>query len=701
MDEQPDDTKAKASEPSELYADWIAQIEKAEQERNPFWTVGATILKKYRDQSNNDKGKLAQKGHYNLFWSNVETGMPATYSATPQPAVARRFYDADPVARLASTILERTLVVQVDSYDFDKVMEMANKDLWVSGLGQAWAEYICEREPDSAQPDPSGQLGDDGTPLMVTVPGKLISESTRCRYVAWNDYLEGPGRTWDEVPWVGKREYFTKEDLAKIPGIDPKIIKDIPLDAHDSSTANPGGYNNSRSGAGAPSEYANKVCVYDIWDKASKTQRLWVRGYNKGPIRDQPDPLRLKDFFPCPRPIEATTTNDTRIPVADYAMIQHQLAELDELTERFRILTKALKVAGVYNGQAGDLKKVLTATDNTLIKVDSWAAFAEKGGIKGAMEFLPIAEIAQVAIQVQSARQVVKNDIAELTGFSDLVRGQTNPNETLGAQQLKSQYNNRRISTRQKEVARFARDLMRLKGEIIAEHFSPQTIWEAAGCAYMPEAVAPTPPPPAQQPGMPAPAPIGPPPPPQPGPDFTAALDLLKNDKMRTFRIDIETDSTIAPDENAEKQRATELVTSLGAFMPSMIEMSKESPQIAPVLGDVLLFVLRRFRVGRGLEAEFEQAVDKMKKQPAAPPPDPNAAANAQAANEMKMAQQKQQFEMQLEQQKMIGELQMERQRMEGELANDRLEQAGKLQLQAHTARLDRMIGLLQPQPAA
>jgi hypothetical protein len=46
------------------------------------------------------------------------------------------------------------------------------------------------------------------------------------------------------------------------------------------------------------------------------------------------DPLGLEGFFPCPKPLYATTTSDTLVPVPDFVLYQDQAMELDILSDR-------------------------------------------------------------------------------------------------------------------------------------------------------------------------------------------------------------------------------------------------------------------------------------------------------------------------------------------------------------------------------
>jgi len=56
------------------------------------------------------------------------------------------------------------------------------------------------------------------------------------------------------------------------------------------------------------------------------------------------------------------------------------------------------------------------------------------------------------------------------------MRGATEASETLGAQQLKAQYGGLRISTRQERFQMFVRDILRIKAELIVEHFDADTL---------------------------------------------------------------------------------------------------------------------------------------------------------------------------------------------------------------------------------
>ncbi len=79
----------------------------------------------------------------------------------------------------------------------------------------------------------------------------------------------------------------------------------------------------------------------------------------------------------------------------------------------------------------------------------------------------------------------MKQDLYEITGISDIVRGQTSASETATAQQIKGQFATLRLDNNQKDVARFSKDLVVIMTEVIAKHFSLDTIKQVSGVKLM------------------------------------------------------------------------------------------------------------------------------------------------------------------------------------------------------------------------
>jgi hypothetical protein len=166
---------------------------------------------------------------------------------------------------------------------------------------------------------------------------------------------------------------------------------------------------------------------------------------------------------------------------------------------------------------------------------------------------------------------------------------------------------------------------------------------------------------------------------------FEDALDLLRKDKLCSFRIQVETNSTIEPDATEEKQARIEFLGAVTQFLAQAQEMAGAYPQLMPVLGKMLLFGARGFQVGSELESALEGLVSDLEgaaRNPAPKPPSPEELKGKLIEQQGQLAMQKAQIDMQGRQQ----ELQMEMQRMTAELQAKQQEM--QMQLQALQQKL-------------
>lgn len=634
-----EDTRQDADTPKDFGADeaakvsrWLAEIKAYDKTFDGWHTRVPKILKRYRDekQDGEDGGSVLAKAgtrRFNILWSNIKTLQPSLYSKTPVPEVARRWKDRDPVGRAAAEVLERSLAFAVDAYDFDGTIKEARDDYLLAGRGQAWVRYIPtygaetrdrialnvavpEGQQEPVYSDPEGKavteplFGDDGQPYMDSEPYRpVLYEQTLCDFVNWRDFGHTAAATWEKVGAVWKREMMTRNQLVERFG--KKIGGAVPL-AHKDK--------NVEDSAVEQHQVFKRALVYEVWDKDAR-KVFWIcPDYRTAPLDEMDDPLGLEGFFPCPKPLYATTTTDSLVPVPDYTEYQTQADELDGLTERIDLLTQALRVAGAYNGEYGELERLISSqAENVLVPIEgaNWALFAQNGGVDGAISWVPIEQVAKVLAGLIEARERVKQDLYEITGLSDIMRGQVDPREKLGQSRLKGQFASLRIRERQDDVARFVRDIMRIKAEIMAEKFAPETLLAISGYDRTVGA----------DPGV-----------------YQQAVALLKDDKLRQFRIDIETDSTVLEDRQAEQQARTEFLGAVTPFLQQAIPAAQQYPELKDMLAEMLLFGVRGFRAGRHLESVFEETIDTMRDTPQQQnQPDP--AMMAQAENEKQKIQ--------------------------------------------------------------
>lgn len=664
---------------------WVQEITLYDRETQVWYERGKRILRRYKDERSPREDNV---NRYNVLWANTQTLLPALYARNPKPDIQRRFKDADPVGRVTSDILERSVTYFCDTTSFGASNRQCVLDYLLPGRGTVWCRYVPHMKQVAVPVELSNDVmeGEEGqSPQTQEV---VDYEEVLTDYVHPSDFGHNICRTWDEVYCVWRIVYMTRDELVK--RFKDKG-QDVPLDYIPSSL------NNTKLDDGI-----GKATIYELWDKTRRVA-VWFHKTIPEALDLRDDPLKLDGFFPCPKPILTNLCNDSLIPTPFYTEYQDQALELDSLTARIAAVQRCLKVAGAYDASAQALGRILSeGVDATLIPVESWALFAEKGGIQGAISFLPIQEIAAALLSMYQAREQVKNDLHEISGIPDIVRGDSNPQETLGAQQIKTSFATNRISDQQREIQRFVRDTIRIMVNIICNHFQIATIKEISGVRLLTnqekQMYRPKPPTP-QQPGMP---PMPPPPPPPLPPNVTPdqmedmmsapswedVQALIKNNALRCFRIDIETDSTIKADEEADKASRIEFLKAVGGFLQQAQTAGAAQPEMVPVLGQMLMFGVRGFPVGKELEGSLTTALQKLEKMASSGQGKPNPEV-MKVQGEQQLAQQKQQGEMQLAQSKMQSQMQLEQAKLHADLQKEQANAQAQAAVQQHQNELE------------
>jgi hypothetical protein len=652
------------------YEDWyncIAQYERTFKE----WEGRADkIVKRYRDESRSRNNPNAK---FNILWSNVQTITPAVFARLPRPDVSRRFRDNDPVGRVASMMLERALEYEIEHYgDYSSAMKQCVQDRLLGGRGTAWVRYephIVGQEGGEANgaPEDGFQITED-TDEAKTEGGiyyeneeSIEYECAPVDYVYWRDFGLTVARTWEEVTAVWRKVYMERPALVERFG--EELGGRIPLDTKPDTSKN----FNEKMGEGS-----REALIYEIWDKTTG-QVIWL-SKSMGKILDtRDDPLKLENFWPCPKPMFATLTTDSLIPVPDFALYQDQARQLDTLADRIDGFIQALRVRGVYDASEPSLARLFTeGENNALLPVKNYGAFSEKGGMAGAINLVDIAPIAQALNMSYQAMDQVKGQIYEIMGIADIQRGQTDPNETLGAQIIKSNNASGRLKTMQHDVVNFATALLQIKAQIICQHFTDDTILKISGAMQLS---------------------------PQDQQLIPQALALLKDEPAKNFRIEVTTDSMIYQDEQQEKQDRVEFLTAVSQFMQTALPVAQGVPELTPLLMEMLKFGVTAFKAGKGLEGLIDETADQFraqaeqaKGQPKPPSPEVQKLqmqaqmeqAKMQAQSQAKQAEM--QAQMQLEQQKMQMQVEMERAKQEYQSQETQL----RMQLEEQRNMMDR-----------
>jgi hypothetical protein len=664
--------------PTDAVQGWLDEIKDAKKREDHFRKDGERVLKIYGAEKN-------ETTPFNILFSNTETLLPALYSAVPRPVVNRRFKDEDPMGKASATAgqraLEFLLDTNVDGYEtFDEAMNHCVLDALLPGRGVATVKYDAKVE------GPEGQE-------------RKTWEIVCCETRSWNRVHFGYAKKWSKVPWVAYEEHIDKPEAERLFG------KDVAAKLKYSEGEDGEDEGEHRQSADQNLGGKKTVLIYQIWDKDGGRVVRWLSpGYTDGLLKVDPDPLGLTGFFNCPKPMAFVAKSDDLIPVAMYKIYENQAEELNRLTQRIEAVVGALRARGIYDSElGGDLDRLMKEGDTILIPSDKTSSLAAEKGLQNAIWFMPIDVLTNTLTQLYQAREQCKRVIYEITGISDILRGSTVASETATAQNIKSQWGTMRLKRLQKEVQRYARDVLRMMLEIAGTKFSEQTWAGMTGLPFLTgeqrqqaeqmgtalqQAMAQGAqvPPEAQQQLQQALA----------MPVWPAVLELLQNDLQRAYRIDIETNSTVEPEAVEDQKNIAELMNALAQYLNGVGPLVAKGVMPMEVAQSMLLAITRRFRFG----TDIEDYIKQMK----APPPEDDGKAAAAAEAQQKQAEmqaqlQQAQADRQLEVQKVQaeGQMQMMQMRAESERESMRLQ----AQHEAAVAKLEAQYAIDQAKVSA
>jgi hypothetical protein len=632
------------AEVNHSYESWYKTIMSYERQYKRWEQRADRIVKKYKDDSRYDRNPNAR---FNILWSNVQTIQPAIFARLPRPDVSRRFRDNDPIGRVASMMLERALEFEIEHYgDYKSAMNNSVLDRLLGGRGVSWVRYephFAVDEP--GEPDDGFQVTEDSDESETPEgeanenPERIEYECAPVDYVHWKEFGHSPGaRTWEEVTCVWRKVYMSRPALVERFG--EELGYKIPLDTKPADDKN----------SYKPTDGVYEAVIYEIWDKETG-KVLWISKSLGKIIDERDDPLQLENFFPCPKPLYSTLTTDSLEPIPDFVIYQDQARELDTLCDRIDGLINALKVRGVYDASSSELQRLFSeGENNTLIPVDNWMAFAEKQGMKGAIDLVDITPFAQALAQCYQAMEQVKGQIYELMGIADIQRGQTDPNETLGAQIIKSNNASGRLKTMQHAVVDFATTILSIKAQIICTHFTDETLVQISGAMQLSD---------------------------QDKQLIPQAIALLRDQASKNFRIEVTSDSMIYQDEQQEKQDRVAFLAAVGQYLQMAMPAAQASPELVPMLVEMLKFGVTAFKAGKQLEGIIDETADKLretaKMQAGQPQQPPIELQKLQMQSQMEQA--KLQAQSQAKQAEMQAQLQMEQQKMQMQMEVEKAKQ--------------------------
>lgn len=594
---------------------WPARLESFKKFSEKFHDQSSKIECRYED--NRDEEPTAGIKKVNIFYSNTTIIKESLYNSLPKPTAERihRGEVDNDVARVAAAIVQRGLTYEVSRPHFDAAVKSAIVDRLVPGLGTVWVNF---------------NAAENGNLEHLTVDT-----------VYWKDFIYEPQRTWELVTWAGRKLWVT-----------PEVARTYGENAVPTEVSPPKG------GTVESAMHEGKVCIIQMWDKtAKKVIYLTPSGQI---IKTVDDPYKLKGFFPCPKPLIACPPTRKFLPMPEYYMAQDQYMQLDTLYTRISLIVESIRVAGVYDSSNPSVGQLLNPNaENKMIPVDNWAMFAEKGGMKGSVDWFPVEQVATVLNHLVSTFAFVKNQLFEVTGMADIIRGSSNQYETLGAQQIKAQFASVRMNGFQRDVSHFVRDIIRIMAELQTQLYSRETLSKVVG--RLPDA--------DQQ-------------------YVDGALQMLLDDHLFGFNIDIQPDSLTQADWSLQQEQRMAYAQSLSQYLGAALPIAQQNPELGPLLVQIIKFMSVGFKGSSELEGTLDSILDSMQENPPAPKEEeenPEAVkAKAEAAKiEQDMATEQQRFAM--EQQQAQEKFALTKQEREAELEFQQLKNAQEL---AHAEKM-------------
>lgn len=519
------------SERKELRDKWQQKIAASEKKYADYYELISEIRGYYRNER--------RKNKQNIFWASVETLKPFLYFKQPVPFVVRRHKTSDAVESMAAKILERALIWNMKQFDFDSVIKYARNDFLLVGMGVLWEKYLPTFR----------SLGTDFIKSTEQVDTMYVSPLT---------FLTDTKNVnvWEDVEWIARKGCLSLTELAD--QFNPEIADYLYGHFGDAFCAT----------------------VYEIWDKPTKSIYYLCPEYPYDFLDVYDDTLHLSGFFPCPKPIMATQTNDGIIPVPDYVEIKSLLDELDGVNNRMRLTMQALKVSGCYDNSFPELANILDK-DVTLISISDFDKLKDAGGLRGIIDFAPIEQYIGALRALAERRQVLINSIYEITGVSDIMRGSSNSKDTATAVMQKTNFGTLRNQDRQNDMQRFLKDLLRIKAEIICEQFSPEFLAEFLT--------------PEERRDM---------------AKVIAAVKLLKADKLRGMTIDLETDGCYNQD--VEEDKILKVLQNINEMITLAFGIVSKQPALLPFYRRMIESAVATMPNARQFDAVMDEAFDKI-----------------------------------------------------------------------------------------
>jgi len=538
-----------------------------------------------------------------IYWASCKVMEPALYSRTPKVRAKREFDIKDPVSLCSAEIAERAGRRMIKESEFDAVMMAAVQD-FLHG-DKATTQVIINKEVDLTPVD---------VPVVLsTDPSIYIDAMTGAQYPAQDVRMgaTGPYVTVQQprerkciTPSIASYDEVLHTPNAKLWSEISEFAIKFSIPEHEAKERFPalGEINSTVTWKEGKPEGEDKDIEpigkylegWEIYDKDEKKVRWYSEQYAGKLLDSREDIYKLKGFYPVPPFIINNKPSKHMYPTPVYCQLAPTLKQLHSGYAKVFRLIDAIRRRCLVDASQDELIAALSdLEDSQYIAVDNLQAMLEKGGINNLIYYIPVQELVTAITELNSLREDFKNIVFEFFGVPDILRGAGDPVETATGVEARTGAAHDRFKYMKRQIWQLASDTVNIMLDMFFEVNTEQEIAEFVGKEFMT---------------------------PEMQRNFSAAVVSLKNDKQRSLRLEIETDSMSFFDDTLKQQQRQAVSQTITAGLSNVSAMMKEDPGMAGIGVKLLLLTLDGMPGGRDFEDGIKQVMQALEAKMAAPP---------------------------------------------------------------------------------
>ena len=540
---------------------WVNRIKQEKKSHKDFRDRAKAVESVFRKQVKTKDEEL----YVPLFWEVVNIEHVGVYSNQPVPDVRPNTDKQNPVMKDVARAIQSGLAYCVDKPSFDATMNRTVDDYLAMGLGvpRVKIDSVINETITQVPVYQEQIIGFDAMGGMLTQNVQIgmedqVEESVgdqliRWDFVPWSCFGWEAGNHWNTTEFIYFRHPMTQKEIKARFGRTISATQE----QRDNSEIN--------------SWHARTFDIYEIWCKRKKEVLFIAEGEDE-PLEVIPDPLELIDFYPIPAPMMMNLPSDELIPQSDYDYIEPYDVEINRLQERRMGLLEQIRASGAYDSGVPELGDMFENEDGEFTPIANlMARFQAAGGSDGILYHLPLEEKSRVLAELTNQIQFVRAQVDEVLGISDIVRGVTAASETATAQEIKGRWVGVRLTRKRECVQYTVREMMRIMAQLLASHITPENLQRMTQI------------------------------------EITEQMQqIMQDDILMDFAIDIETDSTVAKDEFREMTTKQEMLNGVAQYSQSVLPMVAQNQMPSGVASAILRSALAPYtKYDRNLEEEL------------------------------------------------------------------------------------------------